>query len=478
MHLSDQVRRLDRKWTAGNAWPQRLNWIEIEGLRGWAGQRVPFDFPIVAIVGENGSGKSTVLQAAACSYLNSGPRGPFFPTEFFPDTTWDPITGAAIRIGYKQGPQHHEGRVSKPTTRWLQPKRPERRIEYIDLSRLQPVATRIGYARIAKNKHQEVSSTDFSEQQLARFSEIMGREYNAAKMAVTDFDETRQIPVVTKGEHRYSGYHQGSGEITSVELLQAELPEYGLVLIDEIESSLHPRVQRRLIRDLAEQCRRRECQIILTTHSPYILEELPLAARIYILESAGGKEIVTGVSPQFAMTKMDDQPHPECELYVEDNAAKTLLNEILTRHGRELFVRCTITPYGSANLGLALGQMVAANRFRSPTCVFLDGDNDPAPGCIVLPGDEAPERVVFRDLRASHWGNLWTRVGRDMGMVSEACEAAMLLGEHHDWVPYAAKRLMIGSETLWQAMCREWVESKPADSFRYITEAIDAALNP
>ena len=84
MVLSDAVRRLDRKWSSGNGWPQRLNWIEIKGIRGWSGQRIPFDFPIVAIVGENGSGKSTILQAAACSYLNTGQRGPLYPTESSP----------------------------------------------------------------------------------------------------------------------------------------------------------------------------------------------------------------------------------------------------------------------------------------------------------------------------------------------------------------------------------------------------------
>ena len=37
--------------------------------------------------------------------------------------------------------------------------------------------------------------------------------------------------------------HQGAGETTVAELLQADLPRNGIVLIDEIESSLHPRAQ-------------------------------------------------------------------------------------------------------------------------------------------------------------------------------------------------------------------------------------------
>jgi predicted ATP-dependent endonuclease of OLD family len=102
-------------------------------------------------------------------------------------------------------------------------------------------------------------------------------------MAISTVDDEREVPVISRQNTEYSGYHQGAGETTVTELLQADLPKYGLVLIDEIESSLHPRAQRRLIRDLAEQCRHREFQILLTTHSPYVLEELPLEARMKLM---------------------------------------------------------------------------------------------------------------------------------------------------------------------------------------------------
>ena len=304
---------------ARNGWPKWLEWIEIEKIRGWEAQRVSFAFPIMAIVGENGSGKSSILQAAACTYQDSAEDGvTWFPTEFFPETAWDSLTEIRLGYGYRQGSEHLTHSIRKPTSRWLgQPDRPQRRVSYIDLSRLQPVGTRVGYARIAKNRHIEASSVPFSEDQVKRLSQIMGREYENARMAYSDIDENREIPVLSKLDQSYSGFHQGSGESTIAELLRAQLPQYGLVLIDEVESSLHPRAQRRLMRDLAVAARERECQIIVSTHSPYVLEELPLSARIYILEAGGRKEIVNGVSPQFAMTKMDDEQHPECELYVE-----------------------------------------------------------------------------------------------------------------------------------------------------------------
>jgi len=478
MALSNEVRLLDRKWQAGTGWPRRLEWMEIKNLRGWVGQRIDFSFPIVAIVGENGSGKSTVLQAAASIYGPAGDgQGSWYASEFFPDTAWEKVTVAEIKFGYMEGPEHKDGSVRKPTTRWLgNSDRPSRSVAYIDLSRIQPVSARVGYAKIAKTARREVSAQDFNPAQVRRLSGVMGRTYDAAKMAICEVDDKREIPVLIKDGRAYSGFHQGSGETTVAELLQVDLPKYSLILIDEIESSLHPRAQRRLIRDLAEKCREREAQIILTTHSPYILEELPFKARNYILETQGTKKLMIGVSPQFAMTQMDDEQHPECELYVEDPAAKTMLGEILAAHARGLFPRCSIVPYGAASVGYALGQMAAANRFPKPTCVFLDGDNDGAPGCILLPGGDAPERVVFNALSAARFRNLWTRIGRDISWVIDACTQAMTLGDHHEWVKVAATQLLCGGDILWQAMCAEWAATLTPETVAPIVAAIEDGL--
>ena len=295
-------------------------------------------------------------------------------------------------------------------------------------------------------------------------------------MAKSDIDESREIPVLSKNKVGYSGFHQGSGETTVAELLQTDLTRYSLVLIDEIESSLHPRAQRRLIRDLAERCREREIQIILSTHSPYVLEELPFEARKYILESAGTREIVTGVSPQFAMTKMDDEVYPEIDLYVEDQAAKTMLSEVIAYHGKDVFARCQIIPFGAASVGHALGQMVEANRFPRPSLVYLDGDNARAPGCLLLPGGDAPEQVVLANLKKRNWGNLWSRIGRDISLVDDAGSRAMTLSDHHEWIRFAANQLKCGGDTLWQAMCAEWASTFPAAEAAKVIRPIEEAI--
>ena len=216
--------------------------------------------------------------------------------------------------------------------------------------------------------------------------------------------------------------------------------------------------------------------MIISTHSPYVLDELPQEARMYILETQGEKKIISGISPQFAMTKMDDDVHPECDVYVEDRAAAIMLSELLAMHAKEVFPRCAFVPFGGTNVGYALGQMVDAKRFPRPSCVFLDGDSAEGPGCALLPGGDAPERVVFSRLRAARWGDLWVRIARDVSTVDDACNAAMTLPDHHDWVRFAANRLICGGDTLWQAMCAEWAKGTPVAEANRVSQIIEDAL--
>jgi predicted ATPase len=461
MKLSKQVRLLQNKWITNTAWPKRLESVEIDNLRGWKGQRVEFKFPIVAICGENGAGKSTVLQAAASCYSSETVGGiPWFASDFFPDTAWDTIQDAAVRFTIRQGPNNVSGSIRKPTDRWRgNPDRPERHVVYIDLARLQPVSARTGYLKLAKSTVKESANKPIDEGTINRVSEIMGRKYVSGKMAVTDADAERPVPVVVTNGNAFSGFHQGAGEFTMFELAQVDIPKYSLVLIDEVETSLHPRAQRRLMRDLAELSRLKELQIILTTHSPYILGELPPEARGYIMNRGADREVVFGVSPDFAMTQMDEEIHPECDLYVEDERAQLMVQEILVHFASDLINRVQIIPFGTASVGQSLGIMVKQNRFPRPSVVFLDGDQDASDGCVLLPGGDAPERIVFEALKKSNWTLLDAATSREFAQVADACDRAMVSANHHEWVITAANKVVLGGDILWQAMCAEWASN-------------------
>jgi len=477
MPLAKEMRLLQNKWQSGQGWPKRLEWLEIKNIRGWTGQRITFSFPIVALVGENGVGKSTILQAIASSYTDK-----YYASKFFPDTIWETIREAAIKVSVREGLNVSSiiTSVRKHTDRWRgNPERKQRPVVYIDLRRTQPIAARTGYARLAKPKLKETSFVPFDPRILQRLSSVMGRNYSDAKLSTTSADSNRQVPVLQRDSAYFSGFHQGGGETTVAELLSQPIPQYAIILIDEVETSLHPLAQRRLIKDISELARANEVQVVLSTHSPYILEELPNEARVYIMEGISGKQIITGVSPEFAISKMDEDIHPEIDIFVEDDNAARMLREILVEVERDLIFRVQIIPYGAANVGRILGQMANENRFPRPTVICLDGDQDISEGCICLPGDDAPERVVFEALKQKNWDGVSQRIGRSVSDTIDACNNAMTLGDHHEWINTAANKLVVGGDVLWQALCAQWAKDcldKTTDG-RHIADAILDSLS-
>ena len=160
MPLAKEMRLLQNKWESSQGWPKKLEWLEISGLRGWTGERIPFKFPIVALVGENGVGKSTVLQAIAASYQSKE----YYASDFFPDTIWDTVTGVTIKVQLREGLNSTsiQTSVRKPTNRWRgNVERKIRPVVYIDLRRIQPIVARTGYARLAKPQLKEGPSELF-----------------------------------------------------------------------------------------------------------------------------------------------------------------------------------------------------------------------------------------------------------------------------------------------------------------------------
>ncbi len=144
MVFSREVRRLENNWNNGQ-FPKHLEYLELYNLRGWMGQRIEFKFPIVAIVGENGMGKSTVIQAAAAIYKQPLGQVGYYASHFFPDTPWEELTEIEIRGSVKEGPNSIIVSVRKPTSRWrgIETRR-VRPIRFLDLKRILPLySTRI-----------------------------------------------------------------------------------------------------------------------------------------------------------------------------------------------------------------------------------------------------------------------------------------------------------------------------------------------
>lgn len=83
-----------------------------------------------------------------------------------------------------------------------------------------------------------------------------------------------------KYEMGYSEANAGSGEIAVVQLVRRveSAKEYSMVLLDEPEVSLHPGAQENLKEYLLEAIKNKKLQVVISSHSPSLINGLPNSA--------------------------------------------------------------------------------------------------------------------------------------------------------------------------------------------------------
>lgn len=417
-----------RQFNQGNGeWKQFIRSIKISNLHGWDGQEIIFNFPVVAIVGENGIGKSTFLKAAVCAYENRVGQT-FYPSKMFVRTRWDETALAHATIEYKVrlGDREQVLRWKKTNDWGFAPKsgKPKRSVFFLDISRTLPLDATAGYAKTAKTASEEAGAiTVLKEESVKELSYILGQPYENARFVGTDVNRERKVGILTKNGGEISQFHQGAGEDSVLDLfkLLQDIPQQSLLVIDEVENSLHPKAQRRFVRYLLELARTKKIQIILSTHSPFVLEELPSIARIMLMQLSDRKAVMSGVSSKFALSTIDDKEHPELYVFLEDDEAVALFWEILKidiANYPEMSTKISDSAVGSCSVVGTLGSLSKLNKLPYKSLCIVDGDKRAEfADCISLPGEQAPEKQVLLDLKhlQPQWNHLDERFGIGAG---------------------------------------------------------------
>lgn len=470
-HLSNTERRLLAFWEAPPDDLRRplLRSIEIaggNGLRGLDGVLVPFNYPITAICGKNGCGKSTILALAALAHhspdnwhvhwTNTRQRSSkanenrsyyIFP-DFFVFGQNDQVPND-VKVTWRYQNQGAETATEfkKTANQWgTYRRRPEREVDYAPLSRILPAHELNSIRTAFASANPAVTRQQFNDEYRGYLKYIMGVDYRDAEIVRTD----RLTFANFQTNVAYSGFNMGGGENCVAHLLYLlyRLPICGLLVVEEIESCLHPEAQKRLAEILVKICDRKKIQIVCSTHSEVFLDALPRQARLLLRKHDTSNPVVENPSTRFAIYEMMGEVQPELTVYCEDRSAAVLIEEAISYEDRR---RLRIRDVGSDATVIRQGVSHLRGGFGGGCLCVPDGDatqhqvdgwilsetnNNAAisPEVEVLPADGlAPERWVLEQFRHEDYLNEFaTQLGCGRDDAQGHVEALRAELDHHD----------------------------------------------
>ena len=352
--------------------PHFLEEVQLHGIRGIDNLRVTFDYPVSVIAGANGSGKSTVLFAAACAYSvpSAGVRD-FVPSTLFPD--YRPKVGER-RDEREEALIHFD--YSTPTgrmaMRWRRGKgwnrsflgrkaasQPERKVYLRTLSNLSNPSEVRGVLSMShlstapEETPMTASQIHFAQQILPfRYDEIVNLSSGSKNLLFAE-----QSVGVT-----YSELHMAAGERAILRLSReiAQLQD-ALVLIDEVEAGLHPWVQQLLMLQLQQVALRNNLQVIVTTHSQSVLDSVPDNARIFLDRDQEGRVTVCPAYRDVIQNALYGRSRSALNLLCEDDAAEGIVRGVLD----------VLLPKEGMNLeSVRIGRNTGADEFPTHAAAF------------------------------------------------------------------------------------------------------------
>ena len=400
----------------------------ITNLRGIDHLRFPFEYPVSVLAGPNGSGKSTVLFACACAYRVPGRRsGDFAPGRLFPNFVSRQPTVRSDSAQETELEFHYLHRGDRRFMTWRRGKswsrigdgasQPERQVYLRTLANL---ASPSEVRSILQLGRKQVRTEAISPDLLIFAHRILPWRYHA--LDLISGESSRDLlfaEIEGAGEARYSEFHMSSGERTIVRISKdVSRLENALVLIDEVDTGLHPYTQKQAMLELQRSALRRKLQIIVASHSPVVLNSVPPEGRIFLdRDERTGKVRREPLYRDIFQKALYGQSQDRLSILCEDEVAEGVIRGVLDELNVELGLR---------HEDVVVGRNTGRGEFRSHVrtlgkfgklsdfVLVLDGDSRAEENRLktvaeefghrlqplFLPGDASPEQWLWEVLRA------------------------------------------------------------------------------
>lgn len=396
--------------------------------------RINFDFPLVVFIGQNGCGKSSTLHALYGSVEGKTPSDYWFETKVDPISYYDDKkrrhsfwysykdksgnTKEVLKARIQRAGDPNYWETSRPLA-WAGMAKGTRNppikknVIYLDFRKELSAFDKFFYFgdthNLKSKNNQEYLRLKsislkklFDEQKvyvhsskyrmndklekldsntLEIISYILGREYKSGKSLKHNLFRFEGYSILFETDFaKYSEAFAGSGEMAVARLVYEVLkaPNYSLILLDEPEVSLHPGAQERLKVFLLDQIKRKKHQIVITSHSPSIVNGLPKESiKVFFQNPQTGRfHIKENLLPEEAFFHIEFPFDNKKRITVEDKLAKSIIESVLNKMGEATasLVNVVHNPGGAS---------VIKKEFISVFCRSL-----PAKDYVVLDGDQ------------------------------------------------------------------------------------------
>lgn len=477
--------QLKSKWTkqAFKNFGEAIIGLDVREFRSINNLNVTFDYPVVAISGKNGTGKSTLLQLLATGYR--APKGMkasrHYVSDYFVKTRFDsdPFNPSS-QITYKYaGEEPFQALIQQAVDRWRgYEKQPERAVYYLGISLFTP---KVELSTASKNQYKEsrlsqALSLEPDIQQ--RASEILGIDYKKIESIELSYkSQKRRIQLdraSASKDIQYTDINMGFGEARVIKLLSLieEAPRQSLFILEEPEIALHESAQARFVDYMIEQSNINGHQFVFSTHSSDMFASLPSEARLMLFRNKDGDiKILKNTDPHLLKTWLSDFKHKVLRVYVEDEMAKAVIIAALRElRGADVIQALEITPVGThKTVETALKEV---HRDKDRVIGFLDPDmpESRTPKVFVLPGDKSFEASMLDSQEVT--SALEAHFGQKIVMraIKEAKQ------DPHKLISYIAYESGFSDQVVTEHAATQYVKAKTKNYFSEISKTIEKYL--
>lgn len=392
------LKKLEDKVAAGD-YGSYLKRVTLKRVRGFRDRAITFDFPVTALVGPNGGGKSTILGAAGLAYKSVAP-GTFFAKSGKYDASMKDWAIEYELIEKTLNPRIAVQRTASfPSLKWNR-KAITRTVLNFGVSRTVPATERRELVKAIGNKFVAAKTVALSDPVIEAVERILGKEMKGCNRLSIDASGRATLFAASNPDgSEYSEFHFGAGEASVIRIVAEveESPVNTLILIEEIENGLHPVATQRMVEYLIEVALRKASQVVLTTHSNDALAPLPSRA----IWSAYNGEVLQGKLDIRALRTITGQIDAALAIFVEDEFAVQMVTTALRYYSGIEIKAIKIHAMGGWSSAIDVNKQHNLDPTGAfPSVCILDGDQAARVNSIdhvySLPGESSPESHVFQ----------------------------------------------------------------------------------